>query len=362
MSTQWDQAMRKCLELGRRGEYFVGLNPMVGSVLVRNGEIIAEGYHAGYGMDHAERDLLLKLPLDEDLSDCTLVVNLEPCNHFGKTPPCTDVILERKIKNVVVGALDPNPLVSGKGVERLKSNGVQVMAGVLADECIQFNRQFYTRMMQNRAYCIAKWATTADGYMALENDERLHISGEEAQQHLHVLRSRVDALLVGVNTWEKDKPRLDSRMLDPDVESSETWNPIRIVLDPNLRGSYAPDSVDRVFSSLYVFNEIKEDEYKSDRGNAVRYLKLPKNWIWQELLSELLQLSVGTVLVEGGAITLRSLIASGCVDEYVEYRNTSLRVGGGIPSPEFPNDWQQQANLGKDLLRIFKVPIGQPFG
>lgn len=354
--------MRKCIELGKRGEYFVGLNPMVGSVLIRNGEIIATGYHAGYGLAHAERDLLEKLPTDEDYSDCTLVVNLEPCNHFGKTPPCTDIIVERNIRHVVVGALDPNPLVAGTGIAALRAQGIEVSTGILSDDCIQFNRKFYTRMIYQRAYCIAKWATTADGYMAVEGTGRLLISGEEAQQHLHVVRSRTDAILVGVNTWEKDQPRLDSRMLDPDVESSESWNPIRLVLDPKLRGTYDDNAVDRVFSPLFVLNEVKQEEFQSERGNTIRYVKLPKNWIWQELLSILLAYNIGTVLVEGGASTLNGLIESGCVDEYMEYRNTQLRIGGGIPAPEFPNDWQQQTTLGSDLLRIYMVSISNSLG
>ncbi len=357
MTKVWEFAMRKCLHLAEKGEHFVGLNPLVGSVLVRDGEIIAEGYHAGYGMPHAERDLLQKLPDNMDYSGCTLVVNLEPCNHFGKTPPCTDIIISKQIPQVVIGALDPNPLVSGKGRERLLAHGIKVVTGVLPEDCIQLNRQFYTRMIHQRSYCIAKWAATTDGYIGNQSSQRLIISGEEAQQHLHVLRSRVDAILVGVNTWEKDKPRLDSRILDSDVESSESWNPIRIILDPNLRGNYSSESIDRVFSPIWILNGEIEETKKSERGNDVKFIKLPENWIWQELLSMLYQNNIGSVLVEGGSTTLKELIASGCVDEYIEYRNTALRIGGGLEAPDFPNDWQQQQLLGRDLLRVYKVPI-----
>ncbi len=357
MTTGWEFAMRRCLQLAEKGEHFVGMNPLVGSVLVKDGEIIAEGYHAGFGLAHAERDLLEKLPEDMDIANCTLVVNLEPCNHFGKTPPCADIIIAKQIPQVIVGALDPNPLVSGRGIERLRSHGIEVITGVLAEECIQLNRQFYTRMIHQRSYCIAKWAATADGYMANNSEHRLLISGEQAQQHLHVLRSRVSAILVGVTTWERDKPRLDSRILDSDVESSESWNPIRIVLDPNLRGNYDTEAIDRVFSPLWVLNEKIDENKKSERGNNVRFIRLPKQWIWQELLAWLYQQNIASVLVEGGATTLGELIASGCVDEYMEYRNTDLRIGGGIEAPDFPNGWQQQQFLGEDLLRVFKVPI-----
>lgn len=357
MITSWEFAMRRCLQLAAKGEYLVGMNPMVGSVLVKDGIVVAEGYHAGFGLAHAERDLLQKLPDDMDFTGSTLVVNLEPCNHFGKTPPCTDIIISKQIPRVVVGAKDPNPLVSGKGIERLQKQGIEVITGVLAEDCVQLNRQFYTRMMYQRAYCIAKWATTSDGYMSNGTENRVLISGEEAQQHLHVLRSRVSGLLVGVTTWEQDKPRLDSRILDTDVESSESWNPIRLVLDPNLRGNYGNDSVDRVFSPLWVLNCQSEKQYKSERGNEIRFIKIPKDWVWQELLRILYEHNLGTVLVEGGAATLNGLISSGCVDEFIEYRNTELRIGGGQLAPDFPNGWQQQQMLGKDMLRVFKVPL-----
>ncbi len=357
MNKAWEFAMRKCLSLAEKGEHFVGLNPLVGSVLLKNGEIIAEGYHAGFGLPHAERDLLQKLPENMDFSGCTLVVNLEPCNHFGKTPPCTDIIIAKQIPQVIIGALDPNPVVSGKGRERLLSHGIEVITGVLADECIQLNRQFYTRMIHQRSYCIAKWAATADGYIGNSGEQRLIISGEEAQQHLHVVRSRIDAILVGVTTWEKDKPKLDSRILDSDIESSSSWNPIRIILDPNLRGKYSDEAIDRVVSPIWILNLEKEETKKSERGNVVKFIKLPTEWIWQELLSLLFKNDVGTVLVEGGSTTLRELIASGCVDEYMEYRNTELRIGGGLEAPDFPNGWQEQRFLGPDVLRVYKVPI-----
>lgn len=357
MNKAWEFAMRKCLSLAEKGEHFVGLNPLVGSVLLKNGEIIAEGYHAGFGLPHAERDLLQKLPVNMDFSGCTLVVNLEPCNHFGKTPPCTDIIIAKQIPQVIIGALDPNPVVSGKGRERLLSHGIEVITGVLADECIQLNRQFYTRMIHQRSYCIAKWAATADGYIGNSGEQRLIISGEEAQQHLHVVRSRIDAILVGVTTWEKDKPRLDSRILDSDIESSSSWNPIRIILDPNLRGNYSDEAIDRVVSPIWILNLEKDETKKSERGNVVKFIKLPTEWIWQELLSLLFKNDVGTVLVEGGSTTLRELIASGCVDEYMEYRNTELRIGGGLEAPDFPNGWQEQRFLGPDVLRVYKVPI-----
>ena len=357
MNKAWEFAMRKCLSLAEKGEHFVGLNPLVGSVLLKNGEIIAEGYHAGFGLPHAERDLLQKLPENMDFSGCTLVVNLEPCNHFGKTPPCTDIIIAKQIPQVIIGALDPNPVVSGKGRERLLSHGIEVITGVLVDECIQLNRQFYTRMIHQRSYCIAKWAATADGYIGNSGEQRLIISGEEAQQHLHVVRSRIDAILVGVTTWEKDKPKLDSRILDSDIESSSSWNPIRIILDPNLRGNYSDEAIDRVVSPIWILNLEKDETKKSERGNVVKFIKLPTEWIWQELLSLLLKNDVGTVLVEGGSTTLRELIASGCVDEYMEYRNTELRIGGGLEAPDFPNGWQEQRFLGRDVLRVYKVPI-----
>lgn len=347
--------MRKCLQLAEKGKPFVGLNPMVGSVLVKGDGIVAEGFHAGFGLAHAERALIEKLPGDFSYADCTLIVNLEPCSHHGKTPPCADLIIEKGIKKVVVGTLDPNPLVAGKGVAKLRAAGVSVEVGVLHEECMQLNRKFFVNITENRSYCIAKWASTADGFMASSPGmERLMISGEDAQNHLHWLRGYVDAILVGVGTWEVDKPRLDCRMVDPDIEISDSFNPVRVVLDPNLRGNYDADRVDIVFSPLLVLNTLKDGEEVTPRGNKLHYVKIPNFWVWDELLQILFKHKISQVLVEGGKQTLEGLLLSGCADEIMEYRNTALRAGGGVVSPDFPNGWQFQQWLGKDLLRIHR--------
>lgn len=354
----WESFMRKCLQLAEKGKPFVGLNPMVGSILLKGDEIVSEGYHAGFGLAHAERALIQKLPVDFDYSNCTMLVNLEPCSHHGKTPPCADLIIEKGIKKVVVGTLDPNPLVAGKGIEKLRNAGVEVEVGVLEDSCIQLNRKFFVNMAENRSYCIAKWASTADGFMASSSGRpRLMISGEDAQNHLHLLRGYVDAILVGVGTWQADQPRLDCRLADPDIEISDTFNPIRVVLDPHLRGDYSEGRVDVVFSPIWILNESKEGDEVSPRGNKIKYLRIPPLWVWDEVLQILYREKVSQVLVEGGKKTLEGLLLSGCADEIMEYRNTDLRAGGGISSPDFPNGWQLQQWLGKDLLRIYKRQI-----
>ena len=206
--------MRRCVELAKRGYGLVSPNPMVGAVLVRDGVVLAEGWHAVFGGPHAERMLFEGLEADKqnkNFSDCILYVSLEPCAHFGKTPPCANLILEKGVGHVVVGVLDPNPLVSGKGVALLRAAGVAVMVGVLEEECRGLNRMFWVNQVLGRAAVIAKWAESVDGYIGSGNEERVMISGPAANAWVHGLRAGVDAILVGVNTWNLDRPKLTVR-------------------------------------------------------------------------------------------------------------------------------------------------------
>ncbi len=365
--------MRRCLALAERGWGRVSPNPMVGAVLVRDGVVLAEGWHDVFGGAHAERMLFEGLEArvgsgdglggelelreqNEDFSDCILYVSLEPCAHYGKTPPCANLILEKGVGRVVVGVLDPNPLVSGKGVGLLRAAGVEVLVGVLEDECRQLNWAFWVNQVICRTAVVAKWAETADGYMGLglvpdetsqlssENQiisqevpltqtERVLISGEASGRWVHHLRSGVDAILVGVNTWNLDRPKLDVRGYG-DVDQ-----PIRIVLDRTGRGEYTEEAVRRSSGELWVV------------GGDLDLVELLK-WLYSEK-------GLGVILVEGGAEVLASFWEADCVDEVHVLRNPEMVLGGGVKSPRMENMVLRRLNdLGGDAHWVWERDLG----
>jgi diaminohydroxyphosphoribosylaminopyrimidine deaminase/5-amino-6-(5-phosphoribosylamino)uracil reductase len=369
--------MGRCLSLAERGWGRVSPNPMVGAVLVRDGVVVAEGWHDVFGGAHAERMLFEGLEAgvgsgdglgaelelggelelreqNEDFSDCILYVSLEPCAHFGKTPPCANLILEKGVGRVVVGVLDPNPLVSGRGVRLLRAAGVEVLVGVLEDECRQLNWAFWVNQVIGRTAVIAKWAETADGYIGLVKEdesllssgnqivsqevpltqtERVLISGEASGRWVHHLRSGVDAILVGVNTWNLDQPKLDVRGYG-DVDQ-----PIRIVLDRTGRGEYTEEAVRRSSGELWVV------------GGDLDLAELLK-WLYSEK-------GLGVILVEGGAEVLASFWEADCVDEVHVLRNPEMVLGSGVKSPRMENMVLRRLNdLGGDAHWVWERDLG----
>ena len=348
--------MRRCLALAERGWGKVSPNPMVGAVLVRGGVVVAEGWHAYFGGAHAERMLFegLELGVDEDFSDCILYVSLEPCAHFGKTPPCANLILEKGVGAVVVGVLDPNPKVSGRGVEILRAAGVDVLVGVLADECRRLNGSFWVNQVLGRTAVVAKWAETGDGFMGriaeessrlsptnpilsseielLQND-RLLISGEESGRWVHHLRSGMDAILVGVNTWNLDQPKLNVRGLEI------LKQPIRIVLDRNGRGEYTLEGLSRSEGELWVI------------GGDLNLPELLK-WLYEAH-------GLGVILVEGGASILQSFLDADCVDEIHILRNSQMRLESGVMSPNSDRGkLSRDADFGADEHWVWRRDFG----
>ena len=348
--------MRRCLALAERGWGKVSPNPMVGAVLVRGGVVVAEGWHAYFGGAHAERMLFegLELGVDEDFSDCILYVSLEPCAHFGKTPPCANLILEKGVGAVVVGVLDPNPKVSGRGVEILRAAGVDVLVGVLADECRRLNGSFWVNQVLGRTAVVAKWAETGDGFMGriaeessrlsptnpilsseielLQND-RLLISGEESGRWVHHLRSGMDAILVGVNTWNLDQPKLNVRGLEI------LKQPIRIVLDRNGRGEYTLEGLSRSEGELWVI------------GGDLNLPELLK-WLYEAH-------GLGVILVEGGASILQSFLDADCVDELHILRNSQMHLGSGIESPNLDRSMLiREQDFGADEHWVWRRDFG----
>lgn len=310
--------MSRCLQLASLGQYYVAPNPMVGAVLVNaSGLIIGEGWHHEYGKAHAEVNCFLDAESraieSVDYGSCTLYVSLEPCSHYGKTPPCAKLIIEKGVGHVVVGMLDPNPLVAGRGIQMLRDAGIEVMVGVLEDQCRWLNRRFLTFQLHHRPYVILKWAQTADGFLdrkrvlAEAKDGPLVISSLLTKQIVHRLRAENMAILVGKNTALLDNPRL----------LTTRWsghNPIRILLDshksvPTSYRIFSPDAATIVYSD---------------------------NTDWEYILSDLAKRGVHSVLVEGGARVLRSVIDSGIYDEiHVEVSSATLASGQkGVPAPQ----------------------------
>lgn len=340
--------MQRCLQLATAGAGYVAPNPMVGAVLVFDNRIIGEGYHQAYGGPHAEVNCVNSV-LEADrhlIARSVMYVSLEPCAHFGKTPPCADLIIEKKIPQVVIGCRDPFKQVDGKGVEKLQAAGVQVTLGVLESDCKTLNKRFITFHKQHRPYIILKWAQTANGKIAGDNgDERLLISNEFTNRLVHKWRSEEAAILVGTNTALFDDPSLTTRL----------WNgpnPIRLVVDMKLR---LPSSL-QLFNKqvrTIVFNSLRHEEQE----NLLYYQVTQDVNLVHQITHALYQLKIQSVLVEGGAQLLQSFIDEGMWDEIRVITNNEQVAPHGLPAPRmFTGQLQKQETLFSDTLHYFVNP------
>ena len=306
----------RCLQLARLGEYYVAPNPMVGAVLVQNDIILGEGWHQQYGGPHAEPNCIRQVeanhPEGINYSQCTLYVSLEPCSHYGKTPPCAELIIRKGIGRVVVGTLDPNPLVAGRGVKMMREAGIEVVVGVLENECRELNKRFFCLQEKHRPYVILKWAQTADGYIDIcrESGSPLTISTPLTKQLVHQQRAENMAIMVGTRTALLDNPRL----------LTTRWsgrNPIRITLDRH----------DVLPADSQIFSE--------DAPTIV----YRENTDWHFILQDLSQRNIHSVLVEGGTTLLNAIIATGVYDEvHIEVSDQTLPAsaqGRGVPAPNY---------------------------
>jgi diaminohydroxyphosphoribosylaminopyrimidine deaminase/5-amino-6-(5-phosphoribosylamino)uracil reductase len=336
--------MLRCIELARMGAGFVTPNPMVGAVLVYHERIIGEGYHQQYGEAHAEVNCIHSVAeADRSLiSSATLYVSLEPCAHFGKTPPCSDLIIQHKIPKVVIGCRDPFEEVNGKGIEQLKKAGVEVITGVLEAECKDLNKRFFTFHTEHRPYIILKWAVTANGKIAGLTNERLLISNEYSNQLVQQWRSEEAAILVGTNTALKDDPSLNNR-------SGKGVQPVRMILDINLRLPQTLKIFDQQQKTI-LFNGRKQEE----KGNIIYYqIDADKN-IVQQILDACYQLNMQSVLVEGGTRLLQSFINEGKWDEIRTITNESLSTNEGLNAPIFTSsDLMKTEKISTDRITYY---------
>jgi diaminohydroxyphosphoribosylaminopyrimidine deaminase / 5-amino-6-(5-phosphoribosylamino)uracil reductase len=334
--------MQRCLDLALNGMGQVAPNPLVGAVLVHENRIIGEGWHARFGEAHAEVNALknVKAHDRELIPESTLYVNLEPCSHHGKTPPCADLIIKNKIAKVVVASKDPNPLVAGKGLERLRANGVTVTESVLEKEALDLNKRFYVFHQKQRPFIMLKWAESRDGFMG-KKGERTKISNAFTDRVVHKWRSEEMSILIGTETALIDDPQLNVRLW-------EGPSPVRLVLD----------KTGRLPGTLNLFNGkiptlVFTEKQKENRGN-IAFVTIDFNEnLLRNLLSVLYERQIQSVLVEGGLQLLQSFIDKGLWDEIRVIRGKPV-LGRGIVSPFFKGILQERTKLGDDELSIYK--------
>ncbi|MCS7053466.1 MAG: bifunctional diaminohydroxyphosphoribosylaminopyrimidine deaminase/5-amino-6-(5-phosphoribosylamino)uracil reductase RibD [Ignavibacterium sp.] len=310
-----EKYIRLCIDLAKNGAGFVSPNPLVGCVIVKDDRIIGQGYHKKYGDNHAEVNAIYSAK--ESLTDAVLYVNLEPCVHFGKTPPCVDKIIESGIKKVVIGTIDPNPLVAGKGIKKLSKSNVKVKFGVLEKECLELNKFFFKYIKTNIPYVNLKIAQSLDGYITSNANKSEIITSKESRKVVHKLRSEYDAVLIGVNTAIIDNPSLNVRLV-------EGRDPYRVVLDSNLRIRKNSNLVQNnkdcktiIFCSYDALNSKKRYiNYLQSKG--VRIIPVRKNTkglSLKEVLRKLGSLKIASLLVEGGSKIFSSFLQQNLWDE-----------------------------------------------
>lgn len=317
------QFMSRALQLAELGRGRVSPNPMVGCVIVYDQKIIGEGWHKKAGEPHAEVMAVQAVKNHTLLKEATAYITLEPCSHYGKTPPCADLLISKEIKRVVIGCTDPNPLVAGKGITKLKEAGIEVIEDVLNKECLALNKMFFSSIVSKRPYIILKWAQTADGFIARENYDAKWISGVLSRQLVHKTRSEVDAILVGKNTVKYDNPTLTTR----------EWagkSPVRLVIDHNCS---LPENLfvkDRSVKT-FIFN-LKKAEFQEN----LIWVKLDQERFWHDLLEFLHAEKIQSVLVEGGTQTVQQLIDLNLWNEAMIFTAPYL-FETGISSPQLKN-------------------------
>jgi len=330
--------MHRAIELAQLGVGQVSPNPMVGCVIVHEGKIVGEGYHQRYGEAHAEVNAIAQVKDQSILKSATAYVTLEPCAHFGKTPPCADLLIEKGIHRVVIGTRDPFDQVNGKGIEKLKAANIEVTLGVLEKEFREQNRRFFTSIEKKRPYVILKWAQTADGFIARENFDSKWISNPYSRQLVHKWRAEEDAILVGKNTALHDNPALT-------VREWSGSNPVRVVID---HACALPTSLQLFDGDVrtIVLNTLKDE-----RVEGVEWI--PFDGSVKSALQKLAEQNIQSVVVEGGANTLNAFIETHLWDE-ARIFTAQQTFGKGIAAPRLTGQLVEETDCMGDRLTIFK--------
>jgi diaminohydroxyphosphoribosylaminopyrimidine deaminase/5-amino-6-(5-phosphoribosylamino)uracil reductase len=340
---QHEKYMQRCIEIAGLGIGTVSPNPMVGAVVVFDDKIIGEGYHRKYGEAHAEvnaiEQVINKHPNSSKLlKQSTIYVSLEPCAHYGKTPPCADLIIKHQIPKVIIGCRDPFNQVDGKGIEKLKDAGTEVVVGILEKECKWLNRRFFTRVQKHRPYIILKWAQTPDGFFAPDNNSQYWITGIESRKLVHQWRSEEDAILVGKNTVATDNPQLN-------VRYAQGRPPKRVVIDRKLELNQNLNIFDHSVETL-IFNELKTDIEGKNKYIALEDFD---RYVPQYILFQLYLQDIQSVIIEGGAHTLNSFIEAGLWDEARIFTGEK-ELKKGIKAPAVIGKVTGEYSSGKDKI------------
>lgn len=326
--------MRRCIDLAKKGLGYTYPNPLVGCVIVHQGKIISEGWHKRAGESHAEKEAIEKVKDKSILKEVTLYVNLEPCNHFGKTPPCSDLILKMKIPKIVIGTVDFNQKVYLKGIKKLKENGCKVITGILEKECRKLNCRFFTFHQKKRPYITLKWAESKDGFIApKDQNEKYWLSHPLSKQLVHKWRAQEQSILIGVNTAVIDNPKLNLR----------DWcgkNPIAIVIDPK----------NRLPNESFLSRNNKANNLLSITSKEVNFKKgelKPKDFI-----NFLYENKIQSVIVEGGLKTLVFFIKNNLWDEAKVFK-TKISLNNGLISPKLEQKEKSIISVGSDKLYTY---------
>ena len=341
--------MSFALELAEKGRGLVAPNPLVGCVIVKEGRVIGEGYHSKFGEDHAE--VMALKNCSESPFGASLYVNLEPCSIYGKTPPCTKIIIENSIAEVFIGVKDPNPDINGRGIEQLEKAGIHVVTDVLHDKCLELNKSFFKWIITKTPYVIAKVAQTKDGYMGQDEDSSIWITGSKSKEHTHNLRSMVDAILVGRNTAQIDNPQLTVRKVLGN-------NPTRVILDTNRQLPLTLNIFNDKNAKTYIM--CSDDRFEDNKTSFCKFISTKeKNNMLDpyDVLKKLGEEGVTSVLIEGGKKVHESFFKANLIDEIYIYTSNKTIKGASLKNPLILDDnWviNEELNLEDDLLSISK--------
>lgn len=346
--------MLRALALAEKGKGAVSPNPMVGCVIVHQDTIIGEGWHRKYGLPHAEVHAIedaIQRGSGALLPDSVVYVTLEPCAHFGKTPPCADLLVRHAVKKVVICNKDPFPLVAGKGIDKLVAAGIEVVSGILEENGLELNKRFFTHLQLNRPYVILKWAETADGFIANENGSPVQISNRYSRNRVHQLRAEEDAILIGAGTALADNPRLNVRF----------WNgadPQRIILDRHLKLPPYLHIFDGNQATIVV-NYLQADAsqaHLADLKYPIAYVQIQQSSDVDEIHQLLIQLAnrnIKSILVEGGSTILNSFLKSGMWDEIRRCQSFKV-IQRGISAPTVQGRLTHAEHVQDDLWTYYK--------
>lgn len=332
--------IKRCIELAKKAIGNTYPNPLVGSVIVHNNKIIGEGYHQKAGKNHAEINAIESVKDKSLIPESTIYVTLEPCAHFGKTPPCALKIVELGFKKVVIGAMDSHDKVNGKGKKIISDAGIEVISGILEKECIELNKRFFTFHEKKRPFVILKWAQSFDGFID-KDFKPTSISNSLANQFVHQLRADEHAILVGTQTAINDNPSLT-------VRNTEGKNPIRVVIDFDLK---IPSNY-KLFNSeaeTIVFNSLKNETI-----NNVEFIAINKEDILPQIMTKLYEKQIQSIIIEGGRATLQQFIDAKLWDEAYVIKNNDLHIGKGTKAPifnEIPYSTKQFRNNSIDFYK-----------